>query len=1488
MFELDRYGYTRDEQTGVWVRSDYQGIAYSDGDVTENKLAEIIRDAGDVSVLSEELPQHCTDWATLYHLSSIRGNILRPFEHLLKGKVLEIGAGCGAISRFLGECGARLLSLEGSPRRASIAASRTRGLSNVTVLAERFDDFKTDEQFDAITLIGVLEYASMFSSDTDPAYAMLKRIRGMLKPDGHLFIAIENQLGLKYFAGAPEDHVNVPMYGIEGRYSEGQPKTFGRKELARLIERAGFKSSTFLSPSPDYKLPNSIITEAGFASYEFDAAALAWQNVKKDPQLPELTHFNLEKAWPVVIHNDLGMELANSFLVAASCSGTAAISKNTLAYHYSTGRKAAYCKESLFVQSNRGIDVQYRRLGIETSPEQDEIFRYVLPATDAYAKGKILSLLFLEIASTIDWTPLSFNPFVTVYLQHLRVLLAEEGADVDLGKITDMLPGRYIDAVPHNIVIDGKGSPHLIDVEWEMSEGVELGHLLMRALLLLLACANPLSASASALSRQEFIIQVLESANLDITPEDLERYIIKEARFQEKVTGRNIANFLDWSPNQTIYTFGAAQMRRPHATLYYSNKSESFSERKIISQEVKNGAQTLVFSLATITADSSQLRLDPVDVRQSFSISQMKIVRDGQTVWLWQDDLESDSGVIKFKRTDKSTLYLSINSDPYLVLPVDLQTLGSFEQLTLELDLILLMDEQIAQEIIALSESALNEASASLKEPLERDLEAAKIRYAELEQTTEEQLQLLHKKNVELQQSAKEQLELLNQKNVELQQSVQDQLELVVQKNLQVKQIKLEYSLTEAEKLKETEQKIHDLEGKLTLLQVQKDTYIHNLNLQIIGMQSSTSWKLTAPLRKSILIKRRLRKLLRVIPSAIKRGGGFQNTAQKALTVWKHQGTAGIIARLRWLNGANELTFVGHETREVSDRHDYGRWVEYYDTIDDYSRGRINEEIKQWMSKPLISIIMPVYNPPINLLREAVESVKAQLYSNWQLCLADDASTQPEVLEYLKSLAQEDKRIKVIFRTENGHISRASNSALEVATGQYIALMDNDDLLSEHALYWVARTIIENPNVGLIYSDEDKIDTSRQRSSPYFKSDWNEFLFRSQNMVCHLGVYRRDLVEEVGRFRPGFEGAQDYDLALRCIEKLDRDQIIHIPRVLYHWRIHVGSTAMAGDEKPYAAVSGVKALDEHLQRKGNIGTTELLPMGMYRVHYQLPRQVPMVSLIIPTRNAHGLVKQCIDSIKALTTYPRYEIILIDNGSDNPASLEYFAEIDKEDNIRVVRDDGPFNYSALNNRAVRQAHGELIGLVNNDIEIITPEWLNEMVSIALQPSVGAVGARLWYPDDRLQHGGVVVGLGGVAGHSHKFLPKGDHGYFCRATLIQEFSAVTAACLIIKKSTFDQVHGLDEENLKIAFNDVDFCLRIQEAGYINVWTPFAEMYHHESATRGQEDTQEKKERFIKEIMYMQHRWPNIENDYAYNPNLTLDYEDFGLAWPPRTCR
>lgn len=567
---------------------------------------------------------------------------------------------------------------------------------------------------------------------------------------------------------------------------------------------------------------------------------------------------------------------------------------------------------------------------------------------------------------------------------------------------------------------------------------------------------------------------------------------------------------------------------------------------------------------------------------------------------------------------------------------------------------------------------------------------------------------------------------------------------------------------------------------------------------------------------------------------------------------------------------------------------EYAQWVALYDTLNDGDRDVIRQTIAQFSRKPLISVVMPVYNPKPEWLDEAIQSVRRQIYPHWELCIADDTAAISGVRDLLARHAAEDMRIKVVYRTSNGHISAASNSALELATGEWIALMDHDDVLPEHALFWVANEIVQHPDAQLIYSDEDKLDAVGQRCDPYFKCDWNPESMRSHNMVRHLAVYRVGLVRQLDGFRVEFEGAQDYDLALRVSEKITPQEIRHIPRVLYHWRIHEASTASSGEAKSYATIAGQKAIREHLQRAGIRGEVEITPFNMYRVRYALPVPRLLVSIIIPTRNGLELVRQCLDSIFEKTTYLSYEIILVDNGSDDPAALAYFESLKNRAHVRVLRDDSPFNFSVLNNRAVQQAQGELICLLNNDIEVITPGWLSEMVSLAVQPGVGAVGARLWYSNDLLQHGGIVLGVGGVAGHAQKMLPNGSFGYFGRAVLVQSYAAVTAACLLVRKSLYEAVGGLNEVDLTVAFNDVDFCLKLCQAGYRNVWTPYAELYHYESISRGYDDAPDKKQRFLKEVAYMKDTWGEVlRNDPAYSPNLTLDREDFSLAWPPRVA-
>lgn len=621
---------------------------------------------------------------------------------------------------------------------------------------------------------------------------------------------------------------------------------------------------------------------------------------------------------------------------------------------------------------------------------------------------------------------------------------------------------------------------------------------------------------------------------------------------------------------------------------------------------------------------------------------------------------------------------------------------------------------------------------------------------------------------------------------------------------------------------------------------------------------------------------RRAARLALLLPTAVHRAGGVRALSRRTAQVLRQSGWRGVATTVKVMLGGSAPLHRTH----------YGRWRATYDTLDDAQRAAIRERIAAMPSPPRIALLMPVYSPDDRWLREALDSVLGQLYPYWELCIADDASPGDSTRALLREYAARDPRIKLALRGSNGHICAASNSALDLVAAPWVALMDHDDLLAEHALYCLADAILSSPRAQLIYSDEDKVDERGRRSAPYFKPAWNWELIRGQNYFSHLGAYRTDLVRSVGGFRLGFEGAQDYDLVLRCAERLDpATQIVHIPRVLYHWRIHAGSTAGSLEAKPYAQRAGARALGEHYARLGVVAKVESTSVG-YRTLYALPDPPPLVSLIIPTRNAVGLVRQCIESIESKTRYPRYEILLIDNGSDDPEALAYFHGLEADAKVRVLRDDSSFNYAALNNMAVAQARGDVVGLINNDIEVISSGWLDELVGIALQPGVGAVGARLWYPDKTLQHGGVILGIGGVAGHAHKQLPEGGKGYFMRAVVAQSLSAVTAACLVIQKSIYEEVGGLDAQNLKVAFNDVDFCLRVRQAGYRNVWTPYAELFHHESATRGTDVAPEKKARFQSEVRYMLQRWGDqLLDDPAYSPNLSLQFEDFSYAWPPR---
>jgi len=608
---------------------------------------------------------------------------------------------------------------------------------------------------------------------------------------------------------------------------------------------------------------------------------------------------------------------------------------------------------------------------------------------------------------------------------------------------------------------------------------------------------------------------------------------------------------------------------------------------------------------------------------------------------------------------------------------------------------------------------------------------------------------------------------------------------------------------------------------------------------------------------------------------------------------------------VRRLNAAGARTFERHFTLEgfatrfaellVSmapeprkHAREYADWVAQFDTLTETVRAALRRELRLLPRQPLISIILPVYNPDLHHLKAAIDSIRHQIYERWELCIADDASTDPKVRPFLEEIARSDARVKLTLRETNGHIPACSNSALEMATGEMCALLDQDDLFAENALALVALELARHPDAGLIYSDEDKVNEAGERSNPFFKPDWNPELFLGQNYINHLGVYRTEVLRRIGGFRQGFEGSQDYDLALRCVELLEPCQVRHIPKILYHWRAVAGSLAAVPDAKPYAKHAARRAIADHLRRKQQAGRVVRCPENIesHRAIYEVPEPAPLVSVIIPTRDRADLLELCVKSIRERTDYAPLEVIVVDNASVEAETIELLSRFETDKTARVLRDRGAFNYSRLNNLAVGQASGEILLFLNNDIEVENRGWLTEMVSHAARPEVGAVGARLWYPDGTLQHGGVVLGIGGLASHAFPRIPRGHPGYYNRAFLQQDCSAVTGACMAVRKKVFQKFNGFDEVDLGVNFSDIDLCLRLRAGGYEIIWTPYANLIHRESASRGHQRTEEQQKQFLREANYMRETWgADLLHDPFYNPNFTLNPPGFEIAFPPR---
>ncbi len=587
----------------------------------------------------------------------------------------------------------------------------------------------------------------------------------------------------------------------------------------------------------------------------------------------------------------------------------------------------------------------------------------------------------------------------------------------------------------------------------------------------------------------------------------------------------------------------------------------------------------------------------------------------------------------------------------------------------------------------------------------------------------------------------------------------------------------------------------------------------------------------------------------------------------KGIRYLKHFGPREFLVRLR----------ERMEPEEVP----YGPWYAAYVPTEQELE---EQRKKKFRDGPVFSVVVPCFRTPERYLREMIGSVLGQTYASLELCLVNASPEDNALSAVLKEYEKKDPRVKVLTLEKNLGIAGNTQKGIAAATGNFIALLDHDDMISPSALYQMASYIGQHPETGLLYTDEDKIsENSEEHFQPHLKPDYSPDLLRSNNYICHFLAVRADVAAKAGPVSTEYDGAQDHEWIFRCIYTAHGMglEVGHVPEILYHWRTHAASTADNPMSKQYACDAGRRAIESDLKRSGTPGRVEAKKdLGFYRVIYPV-REEALISVIIPNKDEKDTLEKCLRSIREKSTYTNYEILVVENNSVTEEIFDYYKEIDGKDRIRVLYWDGPFNYSAINNFGFAHAKGDYILCLNNDMEVITPGWMEEMLGVCQRPEVGITGAKLIYPDNTIQHAGIVIGIGGIAGSMFVGMNRSFSGYLHKADLMQDLSAVTAACMMVRASLWRELGGF-EERLTVAFNDVDFCLRVREAGYLVVYDPYVQLYHYESKSRGKEDTKDKVRRFQTEIEYIRSRWTGLlrGGDPYYNKNLSLSKWNYSL--------
>jgi glycosyltransferase involved in cell wall biosynthesis/2-polyprenyl-3-methyl-5-hydroxy-6-metoxy-1,4-benzoquinol methylase len=1417
--------------SSVWSADSQKPFEYTDGEGAEQTLREILGKARDKSSMSVELDAAALDWVTAYHLGSKRANIYRYLDLSGLNCGLELGCGCGAITRYLAEQGVNLDAVEGNFQRAEIAALRCENIDNVAIIHADFNCARVPENtYDLVLLNGVLEYAKKFlpgtKNSTIAAQQVLAQAEKSLTADGVLCLAIENRMGLKYWLGAKEDHYNDVYRGVYSYPQNDDIRTWDRQQLDAVLSCLSGYTIRYFFPFPDYKMAQVVLSEQ-YVQENYHCHSHLYRIPSRDNGIPLSSHANEFLMWQGVRQAGKFGDFANSFFVLISKSDERldAVAPYDFAHFSGTNRKPAY--QVVTSKEQKKTLVQKKQMQ-PAAKHDSELIHHSLE-TGEFVQGALLATKWLEHCLVRDYS--AFQEDIKEYYSFLITYFAT----------TDQ-PEYAFDLVPFNIVIRDNEEFAFIDQEWGYHVDLTPEYILFRALLwfpgnnqVVLA---PLFAEFKLATLDDFVKFGFSVVSLSLDTKLLDTFIALEEQFQRNVETQKrtdpVQRMLQ-EPLDSCTTFSAG-VSIFLAQLYWQQSEEPFAEDRSVYVQGQLGkeSQTLVFHLPIVNGVPARFRFDPAERQGFFHIFEIRVLAvdpDGSRSELWKisnGESIAEAATLENMYFCQGVLgdsFFAVTDDPSMVLkfPAQLEQKLEGQILLVEVD----MDWPKSTDYLLVMDAFGHELA---KQHLE--LKHLKMHIAQLEDHNQTQADRIFSNAVVLQEKEAQ----LAAKEVHLQDKEQH--------------------------IFEQKSHIEEQEEYIASELKAKDQHIESLTTELAVLKGTRAWRLAEFFRKMVYYR---------VRSGIMLG-------KKSIYTLRHEGFRVFLQKSRRTLQENSQAITLGLIKS-----DYDKWVKL-NTVTPEMEQEIRKRISQFQLQPLISILVPVYNVDQIWLEKTIESVQQQLYENWELCLVDDASPALHIADVLTRYAREDDRVKILLNKENGGIAETSNAALALATGEYVALLDHDDEISKDALYENVRIINQHPEVGLIYSDEDKLDMQEKRLEPFFKPDYSPDLLFSQNYICHFTIMKKSLVDEVGGFRKGYDGSQDHDIIMRVIEQSER--VCHIPKILYHWRKIPGSTAAVYDSKSYAWEAGRLAIEDSMKRRGIPGTASFAKyQGSYRVTRDIIGQ-PLVTIIIPFKDKPEYLRRCLDSILEKTQYENFEVLGVSNNSSDQEVFSLMTSYAQKDSrIRFEEYNVPFNFPDICNYGVDKALGDYILFLNNDTEILSEEWLENLLEHAQRTDVGVVGGKLYYPDNRIQHAGIVVGLVGPAGHPHKFFHRDDVGYYARAHIIHNVSAVTGACLMVAKSKYLEVNGMDADHFPVAYNDIDFCLKLLEKGYLNVFTPYCEAYHYESVSRGYEDTPEKQERLQKETDYFLKKWQGFieQGDPYYNPNLSLAKEDFSIRLP-----